>query len=89
MGDQFSLPLAVIFHCNLPPPSRDGEAAEGRDRALLLSVSPESRAGPGTERTVANTYWLNEWREEWLVRGMNGRTDESASDKHEVTRIKH
>lgn len=32
---------------------------------------------------------MNEWREGWLVRGMNERTDESASDKHEVTGIKH
>lgn len=64
MGDQFSLPLAVTFHCNLPPPSWDGEAAEGRDRAVLISVAPEPHAGPGTERTVANTYWLNERMED-------------------------
>lgn len=63
-------------------------AAGGSDPALLLSVFPEPRMGPGAALTAVNTYQMNERMAEPLVRGMNGRADESASDKHEVTRTK-
>lgn len=87
----FPPPGPVILHCNSCPhcSTADGVGGVTLQRAgtePYSSLFPEACRGPGVEEKVASAYGMNERKEGRLVRGMNGRTDESASDKHEVTR---
>lgn len=90
----FPSPGSVILHYNSCPhcctvDGVGGVTLQWAGTEPYSSLLPEHCRGPGIEWKVASAYGMNERKEGWLVRGMNGRTDESASDKHEVTRTKH